>query len=72
MIGKLTKPQEHKKTITLHTLSPLRNLKLQKKLQRKLLKITDVLGRVTTAKQNTPLFYIYDDGTVDKQIIFNK
>jgi hypothetical protein len=39
--------------------------------QIKLLKITDVLGRVTTAKQNTPLFYIYDDGTVEKQVIVN-
>ena len=42
-----------------------------KSTQRKLLKITDVLGRVTTAKQNTPLFYIYDDGTVEKQVIVN-
>jgi hypothetical protein len=39
--------------------------------QRKLLKITDVLGRVTTAKQNTPLFYIYDDGSVEKKVILN-
>ena len=39
--------------------------------QRKLLKITDVLGRSTTAKQNTPLFYIYDDVSVEKQVILN-
>jgi len=39
--------------------------------QRKLLKITDVLGRATTAKQNTPLFYIYDDGSVEKKVILN-
>ncbi len=34
-----------------------------------LLKITDVLGRKTKEKKNTPLFYIYDDGTVEKRII---
>jgi len=39
--------------------------------QRKLLRITDVLGRATTEQQNIPLFYIYDDGTVEKQIILN-
>jgi para-nitrobenzyl esterase len=39
--------------------------------QRKLLKITDVLGRVTTAKQNTPLFYIYDNGSVEKKVMLN-
>ena len=32
-------------------------------------KIFDVLGRETKAKKNTPLFYIYDDGTVEKKII---
>ena len=35
----------------------------------KLLNIIDVLGRTTIVKNNTPLFYIYDDGTVEKQII---
>ena len=39
--------------------------------QRKLLRITDVLGRNTTVKQNTPLFYIYDDGSVEKKVILN-
>jgi polyhydroxybutyrate depolymerase len=34
-----------------------------------LLKITDVLGRETNLTNNTPLFYIYDDGTVEKKII---
>jgi len=34
-----------------------------------LIKITDVLGQETTYKRNTPLFYIYDDGTVKKKII---
>jgi polyhydroxybutyrate depolymerase len=34
----------------------------------KLIKIVDVLGRITTPKPNTPLFYIYDDGTVEKKM----
>ena len=34
-----------------------------------LLKITDILGRITEDATNTPLFYIYDDGTVEKKII---
>jgi len=36
---------------------------------RKLEKIVDVLGRETKPKSNTPLFYIYDNGTVEKRII---
>jgi hypothetical protein len=36
---------------------------------KKLLKITDVLGRETKGKRNQPLFYIYDDGTVEKRIV---
>ncbi len=35
---------------------------------RKLVKIIDFLGRETIEKRNTPLFYIYDDGTVEKKI----
>ena len=34
-----------------------------------LLKITNVLGEPTRLTSNTPLFYIYDDGTVEKRII---
>ena len=36
---------------------------------KELLKITDILGRETKEKKNTPLFYIYDDGTVEKKLI---
>ena len=36
---------------------------------KELLKITDLLGRETKGTKNEPLFYIYDDGTVEKQII---
>jgi hypothetical protein len=36
---------------------------------KKLLKIVDILGKETLCKSNTPLFYIYNDGTVEKKII---
>ena len=36
---------------------------------RKLLKVVDVLGRSTPNKKNTPLFYLYDDCSVEKKII---
>ena len=36
---------------------------------RQLLRITDMLGRETQPKKNTPLFYLYDDGTVEKRIV---
>jgi len=34
-----------------------------------LIKVIDILGQETTPKSNTPLFYLYDDGTVEKKII---
>tara|TARA_B100000809_G_C14742198_1_gene389013 strand:- start:14 stop:565 length:552 start_codon:yes stop_codon:yes gene_type:complete len=34
-----------------------------------LIKITDILGRETKRNKNEPLFYIYDDRTVEKKII---
>jgi hypothetical protein len=36
---------------------------------RKLISVIDVLGRQNKGKKNEPLFYIYDDGTVEKKII---
>lgn len=39
---------------------------------KKLIKIVDVLGKETQPKTNTPLFYIYKDGTVEKRIIINQ
>ena len=35
----------------------------------KFLKVVDILGRETKELKNIPLFYIYDDGTVEKKII---
>jgi hypothetical protein len=37
--------------------------------EKALLKITDMLGQETPYRKNTPLFYIYDDGTVEKRIV---
>ena len=34
-----------------------------------LLNIIDVLGRETKGKRKTPLFYIYNDGTVEKKVV---
>ena len=34
-----------------------------------LVKITDMLGKEIPHKRNTPLFYIYDNGTVEKKIV---
>ena len=36
---------------------------------KKLLKVIDILGREVNEERNTPLFYIYDDGTAVKKII---
>ena len=38
-------------------------------LARELLKVTDLLGRETKGTKNEVLFYIYDDGTVEKRIV---
>ena len=37
--------------------------------KRTLVKITDILGQKTPCRKNTPLLYIYNDGTVEKKII---
>ena len=36
---------------------------------KKLIKVVDVLGRESKGLKNQSLFYIYDDGTVEKRII---
>tara|TARA_B100001142_G_scaffold140769_1_gene142151 strand:+ start:9498 stop:10946 length:1449 start_codon:yes stop_codon:yes gene_type:complete len=36
---------------------------------KKLIKIVDVIGREVQATENTPLFFIYEDGSVEKKII---
>ena len=36
---------------------------------KKLKKITNLLGQETPIRKNSPMFYIYDDGTVEKKII---
>ena len=39
------------------------------KHEKNLIKITDILGREAKTLKNQPLFYLYDDGTVEKKII---
>jgi len=41
----------------------------EQKGNKKIINITDVLGRTTQKKKNLTLFYIYDDGYVEKKII---
>ena len=38
-------------------------------LSRNLLKITNYLGQSVRPTSNTPLFFIYDDGKVEKRVI---
>lgn len=38
---------------------------------KKLVKISDVLGRPSKVVKNTPLFYIYDDGSVEQKIVLD-
>ena len=45
------------------------NILLEKETNNNLIRVTDLLGQETTYKKNTPLFYIYDDGTVEKRIV---
>ena len=47
--------------------TPVGILKLNNKL--KLVKITNILGQETPIKNNTPLFYLYDDGSIEKKVI---
>ena len=37
--------------------------------EREIVKVIDLLGRENKGTKNQPLFYIYDDGTVEKKII---
>ena len=37
--------------------------------KKQFLKVIDMLGRNVKGTKNTPIFYIYDDGTVEKRIV---
>jgi len=45
------------------------NINTSNTTQKKLLDVTDILGKSIIPKYNMPLFYIYDDSTVEKKII---
>ena len=40
--------------------------------EKKLISVTDLLGRPSKEGDNKLLFYLYDDGSVNKKIIINK
>jgi hypothetical protein len=48
------------------------NLPTRRSINKKLISITDVLGRSSKEIPNTLLFYIYNDGTVEKRITKTK
>ena len=37
--------------------------------KKEIVKLTNMLGQEIPYRKNTPLFYIYDDGTVEKRIV---
>ena len=45
------------------------NISLESENENRLVEIIDLLGQESPYRKNTPLFYIYDDGTVEKKII---
>ena len=45
------------------------SIEVFKPVKRVLVEVRDVLGRKTKINNNQPLFYIYDDGTVEKRIV---
>ena len=47
-----------------NNITPVNELSAEKKL----IKVVDVLGRETKLQNNTPLFYIYNDGSVEQKI----
>jgi len=53
-------------SVNAYSLTSVINIKNPSKT---LIKVTDMLGQETPSRRNAPLFYIYDDGTVEKQII---
>jgi len=47
------------------------NLNIISSSMKRLLRISDLNGKSVSNKTNAPLFYIYDDGTVEKRIIID-
>jgi len=56
----------HSTTLTVNEAAP--SSIQEHSTSKELLKVTDLLGR-ETKQTNQPLFYIYDDGTVEKRIV---
>ena len=56
-------------SVNLEAVQQILNNENYKANNRSLIKIVDLFGRETEEKLNISLFYIYDDGTVEKKII---
>jgi hypothetical protein len=41
-------------------------------IKKEIIKIVDILGREVNEIKNTPLFYIYNDGTVEKKLFWHR
>ena len=52
--------------VDLNTPTAINNFVLEKK---RLINVVDIIGRQSKGLKNQPLFYIYDDGSVEKRII---
>jgi len=67
----LTESYDCQDTTDVVTLTMINNVGIVElnKTPKQLIKIVDVLGRETPFKPNTPLLYIYDDGTVERKMI---
>ena len=52
--------------LTIFTISSIEEANAKKEL----VKVTDLLGKETPIRKNTPLLFIYKDGTVERKIIF--
>ena len=52
--------------VDLNTQTRVDNVVLDNK---RLIKVVDIFGRENTGTKNELLFYIYDDGTVEKRIV---
>ena len=55
--------------LKLHVDAVISNTLEMKPIGKNLIKVVDVLGRETKPKKNTPLFYMYENGSVEKKIV---
>ena len=64
----ISNPATEDTCILTYNISPTNITDINVEENRKCIRVIDVLGR-ETKQTNQPLFYIYDDGTVEKRIV---